>query len=135
MIKRYKTKGNGVEFDLIFHDALTIITGESGSGRTFLFKILRNDSIIGLLDAICLNYEDIPSGIIDITLNSAKNKLIIIDNANIILTPEQMFNISIDNSNQYIMFVHSIQGIHPTERSIAKLKIKNNKGTLEYTLL
>ena len=135
MVKQYKTNTSGVDFDLIFHDALTIVGGESGVGKTLLFKALENDSILGSLDAICLNYDDITSGIIDITLKSSQNKLIVIDNANIILSPEQMFKISIDRSNQYIIFAHSIQGLHPTEKSIAELKVKDNKGTLEYVLL
>lgn len=135
MLKQYKTSGNGVNFDLIFYDTLTIISGESGVGKTVLFKTLENDSILGNIDAICLNYDDITSGIIDITLNSTQNKIIVIDNADIILTPEQKFKISIDQSNQYIIFAHSIQGIHPGEKSIAELEVKNNKGKLNYILL
>lgn len=135
MLKQYKTSGNGVDFDLIFHDALTIINGESGVGKTVLFKALENDSILGNLDAICLNYDDITSGIIDITLKSAQNKIIIIDNADIILTDEQRFRISTDQDNQYIIFAHSIQGMHPSEKSIAELLVKNNKAKLNYVLL
>jgi len=135
MITKYKTNGSGIEFDLVFHDTITIIGGESGVGKTVLFKALENDSILGNIEAICLNYDDITSDIIDIILDSAKNKLIVIDNANVILTPEQMFKISIDKNNQYIIFAHSIQGLHPTEKNIAELKVKNNKGTLEYVLL
>lgn len=135
MLKRYRTSSNGVDFDLVFYDPLTIISGESGVGKTLLFKALRNDSILGILDAICLNYESVTSNIIDITLNSAQNKIIVIDNADIILTVEQKFKISTDQNNQYIVFAHSIRGIHPGEKSIAELEVKYNKGKLNYILL
>ncbi|MCI9502891.1 MAG: hypothetical protein HFG76_13030 [Hungatella sp.] len=135
MIKQYKTSNSGVDFTLIFHDTLTIISGEAGIGKTILFKALENDSILGNINAICLNYDDITSGIIDITLKSSRNKVIVIDNADVILTAEQKLKVSMDQNNQYIIFAHSIQGMHPAEKSIAELEVKDNKGTLNYVLL
>lgn len=135
MIKQYRTNYSGVEFNLIFYDTLTIIGGESGIGKTVLFKAIENDSILGDINAVCLNYDDITSGIIDITLNVSQNKIIVIDNADVILTPEQKLKVSMDQNNQYIIFAHSIQGMHPTEKSIAELEVKDNKGTLNYVLL
>lgn len=135
MIKQYDTSSNGIDFNLKFHDALTIINGDSGIGKTILFKALEADSILGKLDAICLNYDDITSGIIDTTLKNSKNRMIVIDNAGVILTDEHKFRISIDKTNQYVIFAHSVQGLHPVETGIAELKIENNKGTLNYVLL
>lgn len=135
MIKQYNTSSNGIDFSLKFNDLLTIINGDSGIGKTILFKALEADSILGTLDAVCLNYDDITSGIIDVTLNNSKHKIIVIDNADVILTDEQRFKISVDKTNQYIIFAHSIQGLHPVKNSIAELEVKNNKGTLSYALL
>lgn len=135
LLAEYKTRDNNVEFDLKFNDRLTLIDGESGVGKTMLFKAIERDTLLGKTDIICLNFDDIPSGNIKHTLESVKNKIIIIDNADVALSLNQRMQISLDIDNQYIIFTHSTYGYKPSKGSIAELVVKNGKGRLIYRLL
>ena len=64
-----------------------------------------------------------------------KDKIFVVDDADIILDKELKSLISVNTSNQYIIFTHSIDGYTLGKKNIAVLKIKNNKGVLEYPLL
>lgn len=118
-----------------FKDSLTLIYGESGAGKTMLFKAIERDTLLENTNIICLNYDDISSGNIAHTLASAKNKIIVIDNADVALSLSQRMQISLDKENQYIIFTHSADGYKPGNASLAELVIKNGKGILVYRLL
>lgn len=135
LLDRYQTKDNNILFDLQFKDKMTLISGDSGIGKTMLFKAIERDVLLGKNMIICLNYDDIPSGNIEHTLNTVKNKVIVIDNGDISLDKLQRARVSLDNQNQYVIFTHSTEGFIPNDASIAKLNIKNGKGRLEHILL
>jgi len=134
LLDRYQTKDNNVLFDLQFRDKLTLISGDSGIGKTMLFKAIERDVLLGKNMIICLNYDDIPSGNIEHTLNTVKNKVIVIDNGDISLNNMQKARVSLDNQNQYVIFAHSTDGFIPNEASIARLNIRNGRGRLEHLL-
>lgn len=135
LLTEYKTRDNNVQFDLQFNDRLTLIDGESGVGKTMLFKAIERDTLLAKTNIICLNFDDIPSGNIEHTLASVKNKIVVIDNADIVLSLSQRVQISLDKDNQYIIFTHSTDGYKPSRGSIAELVVKNGKGRLVYRLL
>lgn len=135
LMKSYKTTTNKINFNLKFYDKMTLIDGESGVGKTMLFKAIERDCLINKTNIICLNYDDIASGNIEHTLNTAKGKVIIIDNADIALSMEQKVRVAMDKDNQYIIFTHSTEGFHPNDASIAELIVSNNNGKLVYDLL
>lgn len=135
LLTEYKTRDNNVQFDLQFNDRLTLIDGESGTGKTMLFKAIERDTLLGKTNIICLNFDDIPSGNIEHTLASVKNKVIVIDNADVALNLSRRMQISLDTDNQYIIFTHSTDGYKPSRRSLAELVVKNGKGRLVYRLL
>ena len=66
---------------------------------------------------------------------SQKNKIFVIDNADIILDRELKSLISVNTSNQYIIFTHSIEGYTLGKKNVAELRVFNNRGILEYPLL
>lgn len=135
LLTEYKTSDNNVNFDLHFRDKLTLINGDSGIGKTMLFKAIERDTLLRKTNIICLNFDDISSGNIKHTLASAKGKVIVIDNADVALNTAQRARISLDNMNQYIIFTHSTDGFMPSKGSIAELDVKNGKGKLVYVLL
>lgn len=135
LLTEYKTRDNNIQFNLQFNDRLTLIDGESGTGKTMLFKAIERDTLLGKTNIICLNFDDIPSGNIEHTLASVKNKVIVIDNADVALSLGQRMQISLDIDNQYIIFTHSTDGYKPSRGSLAELVVKNGKGRLVYRLL
>lgn len=136
LLSKYETKDNNIDFLLRFKDRITFINGDSGIGKTMLFKAIERDTLVSKTNIICLNYDDLPSGNLEYTLNNARNKVIIIDNADVILSDNMKNQITFDDrNNQFIIFAHSTKGFLPTRNSITELVIKNNKGKLRYPLL
>lgn len=135
MIKKYETYTRKILFKLKFYANFTLIDGESGVGKTILFQALKEDGAGGKINSLCLNYCDKKSGVSDTMLETARNKIIVIDNSDVILNDTQRHKISIDKNNQYIVFAHSIQGFHTTAKNIAELVLENNIGRLEYPFL
>lgn len=135
LLTEYKTRDNNVDFDLQFNDRLTLIDGESGIGKTMLFKAIERDTLLDKTNILCLNFDDIPSGNIEHTLSSVKNKVIVIDNADVALSLGQRIQISLDMDNQYIIFTHSTDGYKPSKASLATLVVKDGNGKLVYKLL
>jgi len=135
LLSKYKVKDSGINFDINLFNRLTIISGESGVGKTILFKAMERDSLLGSQNFICLNYDDLVSGNIEYTLNTAKNKIIVIDNANVVLNDLQKIMISMDINNQYIIFSHSVDGFKPSTKGIAQLVVEKHEGKLIYPLM
>ena len=135
LLSNYKVRDSGINFDINLFDRLTIISGESGVGKTILFKAIERDSLLNGQRFICLNYDDLASGNIEHTLNTAKDKIIVIDNANIILNDLQKIMISMDMNNQYIIFSHSVNGFKPSIKGIAQLVVEKHEGKLIYPLM
>ena len=135
MIKKYETRQAGINFKLVLKDNIILIGGLSGSGKTLLVDAFQSDKALNPdSNIICINFLT-EKKFIDEILTNSKGQLIVIDNADTILTDDQKFDISIDHKNQYIIFTHSLEGFEPSDSSIAELVVKNNVGELYYPLL
>lgn len=135
--KSYKIDTGNVKFVLNLKDRMVLVDGLSGVGKTLLYKAIMQDALTNRKDIICLNRNDIKGGEttnIDNIIKSAKNKLIVIDNAEVILSLDMRYNISVDKNNQYIIFTHNTDGFKPRNLSFATLEVNNNKGELVYDL-
>ena len=88
-MKTYNVEGCGVNFELELKDKLLLVGGDSGAGKTLLYKAIQSAASLEPDKYVLLNYNHIYSEMIDIMLKTARNKLIVIDNADIILNNEQ----------------------------------------------
>ena len=136
MIQNIQIKSENISFDIELKSRLTLIDGESGSGKSFLYKLML-DKARAEMDSqfIFLNYMVTDKKYIKSEILTQKDRVFVIDDADTILDSELRSLISVDTSNQYIIFTHSIDGYTLGKKNIAELKIKNNKGILEYPLL
>lgn len=135
LLAHYTTQDNGIQFNLQFKDRLTLISGDSGIGKTMMFKAIQRDASLDKRnEIICLDHTNFTSGHLEYVLNNAKNKVIFIDNADAILNTDKRMQISMDKNNQYIILAHHTDGFKPNIKSLTELHIKNGKGTLEYLL-
>ena len=75
--------------------------GDSGTGRTMVFSFIRECMAINP-QIVCLNYLDYQKDIKEM-LTQMKNKMIVIDNADILLDDETRKFISLDENNQYLI--------------------------------
>ena len=130
--RRIKLEGK-IKFDLEFLSGLTLILGDSSTGKTMFFKKYR--SICRLenkSNTIFVNKDTMSAGVqIDSILNT-KNKVIIIDNADVILPENFGMHIFMDLYNQYIIFGRDTGRYSADGNNIAVLKEENNVISLEY---
>lgn len=130
---------NGIEFDLELKDRVVLVDGLSGVGKTMLYNAIMQDAKIYTKPIICLdkNILILPtlSHAILETFQNSRNKLFVIDNADLLLTPELQEFISLDSNNQYIIFSHASKGYNLHNKSFSELKIQNGKGNLIYPFI
>ena len=139
ILKNYRISTEGVQYSLNFYTDLTIIGGESGVGKTLLFEAFQKKAALGDERFVCIDINYITNlknmnTTLDNVLKGISNKVIIIDNADVVLNTTQRLKISMDTKNQYIIFAHGTDGFKTNRNGIAKLLVENNKGFLKYPL-
>ena len=74
---------------------------------------------------LCMNYLDYQKNIVDV-LRTTKNKLIVIDNADILLNDEARKYISLDDNNQYLIIGRNPKNLFATKDNMYELEAVNN---------
>lgn len=108
----------GIRFSLDLRGRIVVIDGNSGTGKTFLWSTIKTlqdapstrDKVKNIL---LLNYK---SENVEEKIKSSEGNLIIIDNGDLILSPDMAHYISFDYANQYLIFQRGNQlefGISP----------------------
>ena len=84
--RNIRISANGIDFDLNLKANMVLVDGASGIGKSMLFRALRDYSLINGNKYLCINKDTLTdSNIIKSMILGADNKLIIIDNAEIVL--------------------------------------------------
>lgn len=122
------------KFDLIFKSNLTLVNGESGVGKSFIFNYMLNDALVNKKKIRCLDYRTVVNGDIDVysLIKSNKGFVYVIDNADILLDSKTRLYMSLDERNQYIVFIHDVNGFKPEKNSFVELRVKNGIGYFKY---
>lgn len=120
-------------FNLKCLNGLTIILGESASGKTLLYKKLQSWSLVNSNNTfLFFNYT---SNDVLNTIKKVRGKIILIDNADIII-PETLFNyFRQDKYNQYIIFGRDTNRYGARKENIAMLIEDNKTFYLMYPLV
>lgn len=102
---------------------VTLVRGESGVGKTVLYEMLKTASAAGRTDIQCYNLETqrISKKTFKQWKSHMKNKLIVVDNADIVLTPDARNSIDSDrdNGNTYLIFGRNNAGMYIREDGFA----------------
>lgn len=124
-----KTRHTSFEIELQLEYNITFVSGESGTGKTALYSFLEEYSAEE--DYIrCFNYLDKNKPYKSLIENST-GKLIIIDNADILLDDSFRSYIAMDEKNQYIIIGRNPAGLLLDIHEIYELKNQNvNEKTL-----
>lgn len=120
----------GTEFDIQLRGNITIIDGDSATGKTFLTSIIvdKQAGMEGNTNnpnkVLVFNYksQDLAS------IFTAQHKLIIIDNANILIDERLRQHINADNSNRYLLLGRSLGGIEASINHYGELITTENNG-------
>lgn len=116
-------------YDLEFQDETTLVGGDSGVGKTFLYSVLEDIRLTEEYSAIHLYNYKTADRIKEIF--ELRNCFIVIDNAAIILNNELKRFINFEPSNQYMLFGRNCTGLNVSKKSFKYLTRKGNKITLE----
>ena len=118
---------------LKFYDRITLVRGDSATGKTYLYQMLEDLKMTEEYMAIRLfNYktEDFHG-----SLRKCKGNFIVIDNADLLLDDSDRKFINFDASNQYMLFARNCDGLNLSADSFMVLNEKENKVSLERELM
>lgn len=102
-----------------FTNNITILTGASASGKTASFSFIRECMAINP-NILCINYLDYQKDIKEM-ISGVKGKLIVIDNADILLNDETRKYISLDAQNQYLIIGRNPKNLFATKENLFEL--------------
>lgn len=119
-----------INFD--FENNITILTGSSATGKTASFSFMRECMAVNP-DIVCINYQDYQKDIKRIISNEA-GKLIVIDNADILLNDDTRKYISMDNKNQYLIIGRNPKNLFTTSDNLFELVNEKHGEQTEFKL-
>ncbi|WP_294238571.1 ABC transporter ATP-binding protein [Pseudobutyrivibrio sp.] len=123
----YKTAHTSFEVDFLFDNNITIIMGDSGTGKSATYSFLREAMTLDP-NLVCFNYLDAQKNIRE-ELTKLHGKLIVIDNMDIILDEEARKYISTDGTNQYILMGRDLRNLFATSDNYYEL-VSEKQGEL-----
>ena len=130
VMDHFSTVHTSFVVDFKFTNNITILTGDSGTGKTASFLFIKECMAMNP-DIICLNYLDYQKDISSI-IKSAERKLIVIDNADILLDENLRKYIALDDRNQYLIIGRNPKNLFATKENLFEL-ISEKQG--EQTVL
>lgn len=123
-----------ININIEVYDRLTVITGDSGVGKTFLFDTLRTYNLVKKEKFMFFNSELQPRLDTKI-LSKLKGYIIFIDNADIILDNKARCYIREDKNNYYLVLGRDVRGLGTSVYRIAHIKNINSSIELEYPFI
>lgn len=119
VMEQFSTVHTSFVLNFTFTNNITILTGISASGKTVSFSMIRECMALDTR-ILCLNYLDSQRDIGEL-LRQAKGKLIVIDNADILLEDADRKYISLDGNNQYLLIGRNPQNLFTTKENLFEL--------------
>lgn len=119
VMEHFSTIHTSFVVDFVFTNNITILTGDSGTGKTASFSFIKECMAVNP-DILCLNYLDYQKNVKEI-VRKAKGKLIVIDNADILLDDDTRKYISLDDRNQYLIIGRNPKNLFATKENLFEL--------------
>lgn len=119
VIDHFSTVHSSFVIDFIFKNNITVLMGDSGTGKTAVFSFIRECMAVNP-KILCLNYLDYQKDRKEIICN-AEGKLIVIDNADILLDDDTRKYISLDDKNQYLIIGRNPKNLFTTKENLFEL--------------
>lgn len=132
VMEHFSTVHSSFIVDITFQNNITILMGESGTGRTTVFSFIRECEVINP-KLLCLNYLDYQKDIQEI-IKKAEGKLIVIDNADILLDDDTRKYISLDDKNQYLIIGRNPKNLFATKENLFELESEKIGEQTKFTI-
>lgn len=119
VMEHFFTEHTSFVLDFEFTNNITILTGDSGTGKTASFSFIKECMALNP-DILCLNYLDYQKDIATM-IKSVNRKLIVIDNADILLDDTIRKYIAVDDKNQYLIIGRNPKNLFATKENLYEL--------------
>ena len=119
VMNHFSTVHTSFIVDFKFTNNITVLTGDSGTGKTASFSFIKECMALNS-NIMCLNYLDYQKNIADM-IKSADRKLIVIDNADVLLDDDIRKYIALDNKNQYLIIGRNPKNLFATRENLFEL--------------
>ncbi len=130
--KNITFKADPFSYNLEFDDRITLVGGDSGTGKTVLYEMLEDLRLTDEYKDIKLfNYK---SDNFSESIEQCRDSFIVVDNADNLINDEVRRFINFEPSNQYMLFLRNCDGLNVSDKSFKVLKFDNNMITLEEEL-
>lgn len=115
-----------------FTNNVTILTEAAGTGKSMVFSFIREHAAINEQLA-CINYLN-NSQEIKTIISNAEGKLIVIDNADILLGDDIRKQISLDGKNQYLIIGRNPKNMFATKENLFELVNEKHGEQTEFRM-
>ncbi len=119
IMEYFSTEHTSFVLNFKFTNNITILMGDSGTGKTAAFSFIK-ECMAWNPDIVCLNYLDYQKNIGDIIRNAEK-KLIVIDNADLLLDDDTRKYIALDDKNQYLIMSRNPKNLFAVKENLFEL--------------
>lgn len=132
VMEQFSTVHTSFVVNFKFQNNITILMGDSGTGKTAVFSFFRECMAVNPL-IFCLNYMDFQKDVKEL-ISKEKGKLIVIDNADILLDNDTRKYISLDDKNQYLIIGRNPDNLFTTKDNLFELVSKKNGEQTEFSI-
>ena len=132
VMNQFSTVHTSYIVNFTFTNNITILTGDSATGKTVTFSFIKECMAINP-NILCFNYLDYQKDIKEI-LTKTKGKLVVIDNADILLDDITRKHISLDSDNQYLIIGRNPKNLFATKENLFELVSKERGEQIEFQI-
>ena len=129
VMEHFSTVHTSYILNFDFTNNITILTGSSATGKTASFSFMRECMAVNP-NIMCINYQDYYKNIKKM-ISEETGKLIVIDNADILLDDDTRKYISMDHKNQYLIIGRNPKNLFTTSDNLFELVSENKGGAYE----
>ena len=119
VMEHFSTVHTSYILNFDFTNNITILTGLSATGKNASFSFMRECMAVNS-NIVCINYQDYKKDIKKI-IAAETGKLIVIDNADILLDDDTRKYISMDDKNQYLIMGRNPKNLFATSDNLFEL--------------
>ena len=132
VMEHFSTIHSSFLVDFTFKNNITILMGDSGTGKTETFSFIRECMAINP-KIVCFNYLDYQKDMKTI-ISREQGKLIVIDNADILPDNDTRKYISVDDKNQYLIIGRNPKNLFATKDNLFELVSEKMGEQTKFTI-
>lgn len=119
VMNHFSTVHTSFVIDFTFENNITILMGDSGTGKSASYSFIKECMPMNS-DILCINYLDYQKNIGEM-IKSVTGKLIVIDNADVLLDDNIRKYIALDDKNQYLIIGRNPKNLFTTKENLYEL--------------